>query len=249
MQIRLIRSATMRLVYAGRVIITDPYLAARHAMPSYTGASPNPLVGLPIPPAEALNGVELAVISHLHSDHFDPTGKRLLPKRLPIVCQPGDAAALAASGFVSVIPASDTLTWQGISVERIEGQHGSGEVLADMGEASGFIFRADDEPTLYWVGDSVWTDAVVRTIERYSPDVIITHSGGAEWGDHVPIIMDAAQTVEVCRAAPASKVIAVHMEALDHQTVTREALRVYAEEAGIRSDQLVIPLDGEILTY
>jgi len=249
MQIRLIRSATMRLVYAGRVIITDPYLAARHAMPSYTGASPNPLVGLPIPPAEALNGVELAVISHLHSDHFDPTGKRLLPKRLPIVCQPGDAAALAASGFVNVIQASDTLTWQGISFERIEGQHGSGEVLADMGEASGFVLRADGEPTLYWVGDTIWTDTLARTIDRFRPEVIITHSGGAQWGDHVPIIMDELQTVQVCLAAPESAVVAVHMEALDHQTVTREDLRRGARAKGVADDQLHIPLDGESLTF
>jgi len=249
MQIRLIRSATMRWVYAGRTLITDPYLAARHAMPSYTGASLNPLVELPIPPEEVLEGVELAVISHLHSDHFDPTGQRLLPKCLPIVCQPGDAGTLADLGFGDVIPARGRVAWRAISIERIEGQHGSGEVLDDMGDASGFVLQADGEPTVYWVGDTIWTDTLARTIDRFRPEVIITHSGGAQWGDHVPIIMDELQTVQVCLAAPESAVVAVHMEALDHQTVTREDLRRGARAKGVADDQLHIPLDGESLTF
>jgi hypothetical protein len=65
------------------------------------------------------------------------------------------------------------------------------------------------------------------------------------WGDHVLIVMDAAQTVAVCRAAPNSTVIATHMEALDHATVTRAALRAYAEAHGVRPKKLLIPLDSE----
>ena len=68
------------------------------------------------------------------------------------------------------------------------------------------------------------------------------------WGDHVLIVMDAAQTVAVCRAAPNSTVIATHMEALDHATVTRAALRKYAEAQGIGPEKLLIPLDGEKIT-
>ena len=69
------------------------------------------------------------------------------------------------------------------------------------------------------------------------------------WGDNVLIVMDAAQTVAVCRAAPNSTVIATHMEALDHATVTREALRKHAEAQGIEPERLLIPLDGEKITF
>ena len=123
------------------------------------------------------------------------------------------------------------MAWRAISIERIEGQHGSGEVLDDMGDASGFVFQADGEPTVYWVGDTIWTDTVARTIDWFRPEVIITHSGGAQWGNHVPIIMDELQTVQVCLAAPESAVVAVHMEALDHQTVTG---RIYDVALGQR---------------
>jgi hypothetical protein len=39
------------------------------------------------------------------------------------------------------------------------------------------------------------------------------------------------------------------MEALDHATVSRSDLRNLAEMEGIKSGQLLIPYDGEILTF
>jgi hypothetical protein len=123
-------------------------------------------------------------------------------------------------------------------------RHGSA-VLEEMGRTSGFILQADGEPTVYWVGDSIWCEEVAGSIRRFAPRVIITHSSGAVWGAGELIVMDAAQTLEVCRAAPRSTVIAVHMEALDHGTVSRRELRARAEEAGISPDRLAIPADGE----
>ena len=245
MQIQLIRSATLRFEYAGHRFIIDPYLAAKHTRPSYTGASPNPLVDLPCAPQEAIAGIEMALISHLHSDHFDPAARELLPKTIPILCQPEDQAEIEAMGFRSVIPVKETVNWQGIRITRTPCQHGTGSVLEEMGSASGFVFEAENEPTVYWAGDTIWCEAVAETIHRTQPDVIITHSCGAVWGDRVLIIMDAAQTVAVCRAAPGSTVIATHMEALDHATITRTALRKYAEAQGVGPKKLLIPPDGE----
>ncbi len=249
MQIQLIRNATLRLEYAHRSLLIDPYLAAKHSRPSYTGASPNPLVDLPCSPLEAVAGIEMVLISHLHSDHFDPAAQELLPKAIPILCQPEDKAAIASIGFRDVIPVKDTVNWQGITITRTPCQHGTGAVLGEMGNASGFVFHAENEPTAYWVGDTIWCEAVAETILGTQPDVIITHSCGAMWGDHILIVMDAVQTVAVCRAAPNSTVIATHMEALDHATVTRAALRKYAAAHGIEAEKLLIPLDGEKIAF
>jgi len=247
MQIQLIRSATLRIEYAGRTFVIDPYLAAKHAMPSYAGASPNPLVDLPCAPEAVIDGIEMALVSHLHSDHFDRAARRLLPKELPVLCQPGDAAALGLQGFGNLLPVDDVRTWRGIRIRRVAGQHGSGEVLREMGESSGFVFQAREAPTVYWVGDTAWTEAVADTLHLYRPETVITHSVGATWGDHVLIIMDAAQTVEVCLGAPESIVVAVHMESLDHLTVSRRELRAYASSHGIEAGRLLIPQDGEVL--
>ncbi len=158
-----------------------------------------------------------------------------------------DEEPITSMGFHTVTPVVDSLVWHGITINRTPCQHGSGDILEDMGTASGFIFQAENEPTVYWVGDTIYYDAVAEVIARVQPRVIITHSCGAVWGDHVLIVMDAAQTVAVCKSAPKSIVVATHMEALDHATVTRAELREYATDHGITPAQLLIPADGETL--
>lgn len=249
MKIQLVRSATLRVEYAQQLFVIDPYLAAMHSRPSFTGRSLNPLVDLPCSPADVLDGIQLALISHLHSDHFDPAAQQLLPKNTPIFCQPGDESQIAAHGFHLVTAIPDSIVWQGITIRRTPCQHGSGEVLAQMGQASGFIFQADHEPTLYWAGDTILTDTISELIERTQPEIIVTHSCGAVWGEGVLIVMDATQTVAVCRAAPRSVVIATHMDSLDHATISRSDLRQYAHAQGITPAQLRIPLDGEALVF
>jgi L-ascorbate metabolism protein UlaG (beta-lactamase superfamily) len=249
MQLQLIRNATMKFEYAGHHFLTDPFLAAKHTRPTYAGKSPNPLVDLPCTPQEILDGMEMVIISHLHSDHFDPAAQELLPKEMPIFCQAGDKEKIAAKGFSNVTPIADSIVWEGITITRVNGQHGSGDVLQDMGNASGFILQAENEPTVFWAGDTIWTESIADTIARVQPQVIITHSCGAVWGDNVLIVMDATQTVEVCRASKNGVVVAIHMDALDHATVSRQELRAYAGENGIGADKLLIPADGEKLFW
>ena len=252
MQIRLIRNATLLLDYAGHHILIDPYFAAKHALPSYTGKSPNPMVDLPLPPEQILQGVELVLVSHLHSDHFDTAAQTLVPKDLPLFCQPGNEQVIRDKGFQHVTPVSETARWQNLHITRTSGHHGTGEVEAIMGRVSGFVFQATGEPTLYWAGDTILCREVEAVIDHFQPEAVVTHSCGATWPDRSGqgslIVMDAEQTIAVCRLAPTRPVIATHMEALDHATVTRTALRLQAQQAGIDEHKLLIPADGETLT-
>jgi L-ascorbate metabolism protein UlaG (beta-lactamase superfamily) len=247
MRLRLLRNATQRLLYAGREILLDPYFAPKHSRPSFAGRSPNPLVDLPCPPEEIMAGAEVVIVSHLHSDHFDPEAQRLLPKNLPVFCQPGDEDAIRAHGFEQVTPVVDAVAWNGISLTRTPGQHGTGPELAEMGTVSGFVFQAPGEPTLYWAGDTVLYEPIHEVLARFRPDVIVTHSSGAMWKGSGPIVMDAVQTLAVCRAAPDSRVVAIHLDSLDHGEVSRDELRAQARAAGIPDSQLLIPADGESL--
>lgn len=249
MRIQLVRHATLRMEYSTRVILIDPYLAPKHSCPPYAGKSPNPLVDLPFAPERAVEGVDLTIISHLHSDHFDRTARDLLPKTTKILCQPGSQAELAGFGFVDVTPVDDTLEWNGITISRVPGEHGEGRVLWEMGPTSGFVFQAPGEPVVYWAGDTIICRAVREAISRFRPGVVITHSCGAVWGDHVLIVMDAPQTVEVCRMVPEGVVVATHMDSVDHATVSRADLRSHATGQGIGPARLVIPADGEALDF
>ena len=249
MQIQLIRNATLRINYAEKLFITDPYLAGKHTMPSNKGISPNPLVDLPCSEHDVIDDIEMALVSHIHSDHFDPRAQRVLPKNLPLFCQPGDESEIRATGFRNVIPINESINWEGLTIIRTPAQHGTGDVLEEMGNASGFVLRSDNEPTVYWAGDSIWCDAVDDVIAQFRPEIIITHSCGAVWGDDILILMDAVQTIAVCHAAPKAVVIAIHMEALDHATVSRSDLRALAEMEDIQPSQLIIPYDGKMLKF
>ena len=249
MQIQQIRNATLRITYAGGRFVTDPVLSPKHAFDSFAGISRNPLTDLPCTPQEVVDDIDFVIISHLHPDHFDRAAQDMLPKDMPVFCQPGDEKRLAKKGFNSVKIIEQSETWQGIKVSRTHGQHGTGIWAERMGKVSGYVFQAENEPTVYWAGDTIWCDEVRQALEEFRPDIIITHSCGAKFPDSDPIIMDAEQTVAVCRAVPEAIVIATHMEALDHATVSRADLRASAEREGIEPHQLLIPADGEILSF
>jgi L-ascorbate metabolism protein UlaG (beta-lactamase superfamily) len=240
----------MRINFGSVCILTDPLFAEKHALRSYAGKSRNPLVGLPISASEALAGVDMILLSHLHSDHFDPRAQEILPKDIEICCQPQDEARLKKLGYSNVRPVGDEITFNGVQIFRTEAQHGKGAVLDEMGPASGYVFISSQEPTVYWIGDSILYEKVFRTIDRFRPEVIITHSSGAVWGKaNELIVMDADQTLQLCSYATASRVVAVHLDALDHGTVSRNDLNLRRKQADVSSDRLIIPNDGETLTF
>ncbi len=253
MNLRLIRNATLVLDYAGQRLLIDPYFAPRHSLPSYTGRSPNPLVELPLTTDEILDGVEWVIVSHLHSDHFDTVAQALVPKALPLFCQPINEEFIRGKGFQNVTVIDGSIQQDGITITRTDGHHGLGEVGELMGKVSGFVCQAEGEPTLYWAGDTVLCDEVEQAIRQFEPGVIVTHSCGAMWPDSAGqrqlIVMDAVQTVAVCELAPTATVVATHMEALDHATVSRTDLRSSARYANIDDQRLLMPADGEIIQF
>ena len=249
MKIQLIRNATVKLQYGGKTLLFDPYLGQQGSGPSYAGKEKSPVVPLPLAAEEVVEGIDGVLLSHAHSDHFDAAVQKILSGTLPIICQTEDQQALGNKDFYNLFPVTDEIEWQGIHITRVAGQHGSGEVLGDMGVSSGYLLKAPGEPSLYWAGDTILTESIEGFIKEEQPQVILTHSCGAVWGEGVLILMDDHQTVEVCRLAPDSKIVAIHMEAVDHATVTREQLRETATEAGVTEEQLRIPNDGDMMAF
>ncbi|WP_439397184.1 MBL fold metallo-hydrolase [Bradyrhizobium sp. PMVTL-01] len=134
MKLQLLQNATLKLNLGGRTILIDPFFAPKHSRPSIAGRSPNPLVELPVSTDEALDGVEL-IVSHLHSDHFDPLAQSLVPKDMPIVCQPGDDSKIRSFGFEKVTPLDEKLDWRDVKLTRREGRHGFGSVVDKWGRS------------------------------------------------------------------------------------------------------------------
>jgi L-ascorbate metabolism protein UlaG (beta-lactamase superfamily) len=233
MRVTLIRSATLVLELRGRRILVDPMLDPAGARPPIQQtANPvrNPTVELPLPVENVLAGLDAVLVTHRHQDHLDDTAIRLLPRDLPVFCQPDDETALRELGF-DARPVGTSLEWDDMTIHRVPAQHGFGRIAELLAPVSGFVL--DD---VYLAGDTVWYDAVEETIERFRPRVAIVNAAGASFLEGGLIVMGIDDVREVVARVPV--VVAVHMEALNHCHLTRAELAAAVPE-------VVIPRDGE----
>jgi L-ascorbate metabolism protein UlaG (beta-lactamase superfamily) len=250
MDFQLIRNATIKMKYAGKTILVDPMFSPKGNFESFAGISKNPTVDLPVSIDSILEGVDFVIVTHKHIDHFDNLAKEKLKKDIKLFCQPADKEFIKKSKFVNTEVVEWKTTFENVTITRTKGKHGSGEILTQMGEVSGFVLQAEHEPTVYIVGDSIWIEEIENVIATFNPEIIITNSGGAIMPgfENNPIIMNEEETILLAKYATNSKVIAVHIESLDHCRVTRSSLRQKAIEHGIDQNRLIIPTDGQLVT-
>ena len=169
---------------------------------------------------------------------------KLVPSGSLMFIQPADAERLAKQGFSNLRPVDPATTWESIRITRTGGEHGRGEVGQRMAPVSGFVLAADGWPTVYIAGDTVWCPAVATAIQAHNPRAIIVNAGAAQFLEGGPITMDGDDVVQVCKAAPAATVIAVHMEAINHCLLTRAGLTEALGKVSPAS-KVTIPKDGE----
>ena len=209
----------------------------------------SPLVELPCPAGEVLADVDAVVVTHVHPDHFEEKTAALMDHMLPVYAQnETDAATIASWGFNDVRVLSDAgTTFGALTLTRVPAQHGL-TPATDCDPASGVVLTATGEPTLYLAGDTVWYPEVARTLERFRPEVTVLNCCGATMASRGRIIMDEEDVLAVCLAAPWTRVVASHMEAVNHGNVSRTYLRTFADRLG-GGEQVLIPADGEQLEF
>jgi L-ascorbate metabolism protein UlaG (beta-lactamase superfamily) len=246
MKLTLIRSATLRIEVAGHTLLVDPQLDPAGARPAIAGTPnqrPNPLVDLPEPPEVAVQGVDAVLVSHLHEDHLDATAVRLIDPALPVLGQPQDVATLQERGFADVRAVEETASLGAVTVIRTDGRHGTGELAEQLGPVSGFVIGDGEGAPLYVAGDTVWCDDVARVLDAHRPGVVVVNAGAARFTEGDPITMTADDVVAVARHAPQARVVAVHMEAINHCGLTRADLRGRLREERL-DDRVAVPEDG-----
>jgi len=246
MHLRLIRNATLRLELDGRRLLVDPMLSPAGALPPIPDTENdrrNPLVELPEPAEVVVDGIDAALVTHLHQDHFDPAAAALLPHALPLLCQPEDTERLAAHGFTDLRPVQDRLTWEGIEITRTPARHGHGEVAAALAPVSGFVLRGASGRALYLAGDTVLYDEVERVLDAHRPDVVVLNAGAARFTGGRPIVMNADDVIAVAERVPDARVVAVHLDAMNHCVETRADLHQRLHDAGL-TERVTVPEDG-----
>ena len=251
MHIRLVRHATLIVEYGGHMLLVDPMLddaGARPAVQNSPNPRNNPLVPLPESAMNILHGMEAVLVTHTHSDHWDVAAAKFIPKDLPLFGQPEDEQKFQLSGFTVVQSVEKSLTWNGIEITRTAGQHGTREIAKKMAPVSGFVLKAQGEPTIYIAGDTIWCRDVKTALRTHQPKVAVVNAGAARFLQGDPITMTTENVIEVCLTEPAMQVIAVHMESINHCGLTRADLAAKLKAAGI-TGQVEIPQDGEWMKF
>jgi L-ascorbate metabolism protein UlaG (beta-lactamase superfamily) len=234
-RITLVRNATLLVELAGQRLLVEPMLDDAGARPPVEDSPTprrNPLVPLPFPAEEVVRGLDAVVVTHLHQDHFDETGARLLPRDVPVFCQPEDEERLAELGL-DARAVADELDWDGLRLVRTAGRHGHGEVAEALGPVSGFVMDG-----LYIAGDTVWCPEVEEAIGRHRPQVAVVNGSGACFVGGRPLVMTSSDVGEVAARVPT--VVIVHLEAIDHCLETRAEVRAAVPGA-------LVPEDGETI--
>lgn len=248
MNIQFIRHATLWLEYAGVTFLIDPMFSDKAVNPPIANSGDerrNPLV--PLPSAlKAWLAPDAVLVTHLHRDHWDEAAMHALPKSSVIFCQLGDKDAIRSSGFTDVTEIQTSVTFQDVTFHRTSGQHGTGEIGQKMGQVSGFVLQAKGEPTLYIAGDTIWCEDVKTVLDTYKPDMTIVNAGGARFVVGDAITMDEEDIIELIGYATYTRVVAVHMDTINHCQVTREVLRTKLSAKNLLN-KVEIPEDGEWL--
>jgi L-ascorbate metabolism protein UlaG (beta-lactamase superfamily) len=258
-QVQEIRNATVKITYADTTFLIDPMFAPKgfyEGFPdTYRSHLRNPFVDLPIKPEAILEGVNAVIITHTHLDHWDDAAQAAIPKNIPIFVQnKQDQKTIQSQGFKDVRILTNT-TFGGITLTKTGGQHGTDAMYAiptlnnALGEAMGVVFEATGHETIYLAGDTIWRPEVDQAIQTFKPDVIVLNTGNALVnGFKESIIMGKEDTYRATQQAPNAKIIAVHMDAINHMSLTREQLAEYVRTKGIQ-EKVLIPLDGETLSF
>ena len=247
-----IRNATQIIDYGGTRFLIDPIFAPKGAYPPFPCLLRpdvrNPMHDLPIPMRDLMN-VDAVIVTHLHAGHFDEEAKRALPKDMVVYVQnEADCSELTTAGFRNVHVLGEGSMFGEVQLIRTSGRHAYDDETADaLGEVCRVMLRHAPDKTVYYTGDTVWCTEVEEATSAYKP-LIIGANAGANSAMDKQLILGREELLRIHEAAPDAQIVATHMEAVNHWTLSRAELRAFAEEHGF-SGILSIPEDGETIRF
>lgn len=155
---------------------------------------------------------------------------------------------MQTAGFHHVHVIHDSFEWYGIQMKRIKGQHAQGVVAKLLGPVSGFIVSTPADGSIYVVGDCIYTPAIEEVFRESQPDIAILNAPRAQMLLGTIITMTAEDIVRIAHLSPATKIVAVHMDAISHCTFKRQHLRAFLKERSLEHTAMV-PDDGEVISF
>ncbi|WP_201628809.1 MBL fold metallo-hydrolase [Psychrobacter maritimus] len=261
-QFQQIRNATIKLDYDGTTFLVDPMLAAKNAYPGLENTVHSeiryPMVDLPMSIAEVLKA-DAIILTHLHADHWDDAARNLVPRDMPIFTQDAaDAATVRKDGFTDVrVLTEQGVVFKGTRINKTIGQHGTDAMykipaLAEgLGKTIGIVFQKSGYKTVYVAGDTIWDKEVEDALTRYKPDAVVLNTGYAKMTGFVDdsIIMGKDDVYRAYQFSPNAQIISVHMDTVNHATLTKAELRHFIEEKHLDKQRTLVPDDGQYYKF
>lgn len=252
MKIHHLRNATLVVEFGENIVLIDPMLGKKGTQPPFTlfryKPRKNPIVELPTNSESILEKVTHCLITHKHPDHIDKDAIKFLKARnIPVFCSALDAKSFNKKGLdvqrsVEYWKASEFL---GGKITGVPARHGYGFIAKPMGNVMGFYIEIPNFPTLYISADTIYTDDVDKALSKFQPDITVVASGTARLDFGKPLLMTVEDIVKFVENSP-KKVIANHLEAVNHCPTTRQHLKEVLTEKEL-IDKVFIPEDGEMM--
>lgn len=216
-----IGTATTLIKYGGFNILTDPnFLHAGQHMHVGFGMITKRLTD-PSMDIEDLPPLDLCLLSHMHSDHWDRIASKKLRKDLPVFTTNAAAFSLRMKGFQN---ARGMKTWETAAVTKggvwlritsMPGRHGPGAMQLIMPPVMGSMLewgtgRDDITYRMYISGDTLAIDELKDIPKRFpNIDLALIHLGGTRLFG-VLVTMDAEQGIKAVRILRPKKAIPIH---------------------------------------
>jgi L-ascorbate metabolism protein UlaG (beta-lactamase superfamily) len=254
MKIHHLRNATMVIESNDHFILVDPMLGPKGSGLPFTvlrfRARRNPIVDLPEQANAILAKVTHCLITHLHPDHLDKDGAHLLASHnIPVVCSELDRNTLKKKGFniALALDYKKSQPFLGGLITGIRARHGYGFIVATMGNVMGFHLALPGEPSIYLSADTIYTRQVDEALLEHQPDIAVMAAGMAQLDIGQPLLMNERDMLTFIQNAP-GKVLANHLEALNHCPNTRTRLNNFLVEHRLLH-KVTIPEDGDVVEY
>ncbi|MER7450893.1 MBL fold metallo-hydrolase [Nocardia beijingensis] len=231
--------------YAGRTWLTDPTF-------DEPGDYPGPvtlhkLTG-PAVSQEDIGPVDVVLLSHdEHADNLDDSGRKLLTTVPTVLSTPGAATRIDG---VRGLAEWETVTVHGVQVTAVPALHGPEGCEPFSGFVTGFVLRAEGEPTVYVSGDNASVELVRRIAERIGRiDIAVLNVGAANIGrfGDTDVTLNARTALQAAEALGDALIVPVHAEGWAHFSETLDYLG-HVFRYGGRAEQLRIPPLGRTTT-
>lgn len=200
MEIAYLGHATVRIELDGLVLLTDPVLGGRIG----------PLRRIvPAVPDEAVRGVDVVLVSHLHLDHLDLASLERIPREVTVVVPAGAAAWLRAAGRPNVVelgPGASAL-FGSSTVRAVAARHGGFRPpRGPRADAVGYL--VEGRRSVYFAGDTGLFEGMAELAG--SVDLALLPVGG--WGPTLPsrTHLDPVRAARAAAMIEATTVVPIH---------------------------------------